>query len=262
MPEFSEWRRRPFGLDGEGQILWIHGSLGIDKSIMAAYFVDLIKCLHPIARVAYFFCHSEEEGLRTASDILRMLAYQCAQNNRYAVSQFSSLRARGFRIENDIGVNFLFEELLQKMMCETKEETYMILDGLDEADITTHDERGPQMNVLVKRLCSLLYMRLLFISRPNFHVSSIVPNLIVKSLSRDDNLHDIRTYISTTVFASRRLQINFETEQVDPLEYFHKYANGVFLWVVLVLRQLATIKSLSNFRECLHSFARAPGDME
>jgi hypothetical protein len=45
---------------------------------------------------------------------------------------------------------------------------------------------------------------------------------------------------------------------VDPLEYFHRKANGIFLWVVVVLQ----IKGGSEFRKYLHGFSDASGDME
>ena len=60
MTEFRDWRLSGLDKESPHHITWIHGTLGIGKSIMAAYFVDLLKCQYPNTIVAYFFCRSKE----------------------------------------------------------------------------------------------------------------------------------------------------------------------------------------------------------
>ena len=40
------------------------------KSIMAGYFIDLLKIQYPNAIVAYFFCRGNQPGLMSARDIV------------------------------------------------------------------------------------------------------------------------------------------------------------------------------------------------
>jgi hypothetical protein len=75
-------------------------------------------------------------------------------------------------------------------------------------------------------------------------------------------VRDIDAYVKRTVEGSGRLKEHFLNEAVDPLEYFHRKANGIFLWVVVVLHQLLQIKGGSEFRKYLHGFSDASGDME
>jgi len=84
MPEFQTWRTSKIRVDSKmnERILWIRGPLGIGKSIMAGYFIDILKSkyIYPAAIVAYFFCRSGQAGLTKPRDIVRTLAYQCVQS--------------------------------------------------------------------------------------------------------------------------------------------------------------------------------------
>jgi hypothetical protein len=73
MPEFQTWRLSNLETSKD-RVLWIRGTLGVGKSIMAAYFIDLLKVHYPKAIIAYFFCRSKQAGLMEARDIIRTLA--------------------------------------------------------------------------------------------------------------------------------------------------------------------------------------------
>lgn len=262
MPEFRTWVRSDLETESPERVLWIRGPLGIGKSTMAGYFIDLLKCLYP-ASVAYFFCKAGQSGLTSAIDILRTLAHQCCANNREALSTLDSLRTSGFRIDESLGIQFLFEKLLHDPLIRSHQEVFLVIDGLDEADWEKRDsvEDHSEMDLLVECLSTLPLTRLLFISRPSADISRIIPQLIIKPI-RNENRPDIRAYIIRTVERSERLRIHFENEGIDPIDYFAKHANGIFLWVVLVLRQLAKAKSTSTFRIYVHRFSEISGDME
>ena len=49
---------------------------------------------------------------------------------------------------------------------------------------------------------------------------------------------------------------------IDAFRYFHEKANGIFLWVVVVLHQLSRVKSSPVFRKYVAGFSDASGDME
>src|ERR1700759_4102684 len=56
MPEFRDWRMSEIDVASKERILWVRGTLGVGKSIMAGHFIDLLQYLHPTSTVAYFFC--------------------------------------------------------------------------------------------------------------------------------------------------------------------------------------------------------------
>src|SRR5271169_4744174 len=113
MTEFKDWRNSK-EQGAKERILWVRGTLGVGKTIMAGYFIELLKCLHPNAVVAYFFCRSGQERLKTARDIIRTLAYQCVINDADARSVLDSLRTNDFRVNEEAHVGFLVEKLLRE----------------------------------------------------------------------------------------------------------------------------------------------------
>ena len=212
MPEFRAWRLSDLDERSERRITWIHGTLGIGKSIMAAYFIDLLKCQYPKATVAYFFCRSNQPGLTRARDILRTLAYQCIENNKTARSVLENLKSKGFQISENLDIGYLFEKLLLDPLQTTKD-IYIILDGLDEADMITQDHTDPsgkpELHVLLTCLARLPSTRLLCISRPNANISKVLKFTFAKAISKDDNANDIDSYVQKTVSESETLQSLF-----------------------------------------------------
>src|SRR5271170_4031882 len=266
MPEFETWRRSDASLESKDRILWVRGTLGVGKTIMAGYFIELLKCLHPRAVVAYFFCRVGQDRLRTARDIIRTLAYQCVIDDADARSVLDSLRTKDFRINEETHVGFLVEKLLKEPLNRTKKMVFIVIDGVDEADWTSLDNSErlphPEMEAFIKAVGNIPSVHLLFVSRPKPDISTMLPNAVTKSLVKTDNMTDIDAYVKRTIEGSERLKEHFLNEAVDALEYFHRKANGIFLWVVVVLHQLLRIKGGLEFRKYLHGFSDASGDME
>lgn len=265
MPEFRNWRLSEMNYESNERILWIRGTLGVGKTIMAGYFIELLKCLHPDAIVAYFFCRSGQAGLTKPRDIIRTLAYQCIVEDKNVRSVVESLRTKDFCIDDDVAVGFLFEKLIHEPLNRTNKGVFIIIDGIDEVDSTIFDvaerhQSRPEIEVLIKCLGSLPF-RVLFISRPVSDITRIIPNSIVKTLTSRDNMRDIDAYIKATIDGSARLRVQFQNEKIDAFKYFHEKANGIFLWVVIVLHQLSQTKSNSTFKRYLSEFSDASGDM-
>src|SRR5579859_7354769 len=99
MPEFRVWRMSdPNDTSSKERILWVRGTLGVGKSIMAGYFIDLLQQLHPTSTVAYFFCKSGQSGLTKARDILGTIAYQCIKDKKDSRAVLQELRKRNFQL--------------------------------------------------------------------------------------------------------------------------------------------------------------------
>lgn len=265
MPEFQAWRLSNLEAESERRITWINGTLGIGKSIMAGYFIDLLKCQYPNAIISYFFCRSGQPGLTNARDILRTLAYQCVEKDNAARVVLEKLKSRGFQITDTLSIGYLFEKLLLEPLRDAPE-IYIILDGLDEADMITQDHTDrsgrPEMHVLLTSLARLPSTRLLCISRPIAKISDVLKNTFSKSVGKDDNAKDIESYVQKTMNESETLKAQFKATFKDPIQYFREKGNGIFLWVVLVLQQLGKAKSSSVFLKYLDGFSAASGSME
>lgn len=261
MREFQTWRECP--IDPKERILWIRGTLGVGKTIMAGYFIELLKCMYPDAVVLYFFCRRDQAGLTQVRDIIKTLAYQSSLHSKSARSVLDSLRCKNLPIDNNVGIGFLFDKLLRDPL-DLSDELFIVLDGLDEGDRvaldTTERPPKPELDIFLQHLTTLRG-RLLFVSRGEANISRTIPALITKSLGKGDNSNDIDAYIRQAIDASERLKTHFQNEKLDAFKYFHDKANGIFLWVIIVLHQLAQAKSTSMFRKFLDGFSEA-SDME
>jgi hypothetical protein len=208
---------------------------------MAGYLIDILKCHSPNSIVAYFFCRSNQAGLTKACDIIRTLAYQFFASDPDARGMLETLGTEGFVVDDNLGVSFLFEKLLFGPLCTTHKDVFVIMDGLDEADLTTPDDsdrsKMAEMSTLLRCLAKLPSTRLLFLSRPIANVAAII-RATVKPIGMVENSDDINTYVTNTLAESQKLPKFFEDERVDPIQYFQGKANGIFLWVVLVLQRL------------------------
>src|SRR5271155_1749414 len=118
MREFQNWRNSSISdARCKERILWICGSLGVGKSIMAGYFIDLLTHAHPDAIVCYLFCKKGQDGLIRACDILRTLAYQLAKQSKSVHDALNELkRDDAFQIDENLGVAFLFKKLLSEAL--------------------------------------------------------------------------------------------------------------------------------------------------
>lgn len=252
-------------VNSKERALWIRGKLGVGKSTMAGYFIDLLKQLSPNSVIAYFFCKSGRVGLTAARDIVRTLCHQIIRSKFNALSVVEGLKRNGFSIDHNVGISLLVEQFLREPLLHTNSDVYIILDGLDEADFATRDrtELKPisEMEILITRLATLTSTRLLFISRPEADICRMVPNLFIKSISIKDVQIDINSYVQQKIDHSQRLQRHFQREGIDPFNYFRRNAKGIFLWVVIVLQQLEKINSASIFKKYLDGFSEASGDM-
>ena len=127
MQEFRDWRLSSLNKESRNRITGIYATLGVGKSIMAAYFIDLLKCQYPDAIIAYFFCRSKKAGVSTARDILRALAYQCTEKVSAANASVKELKSQGFQISDDLGIGYLYEILLSGPMRTNDKDIFLVL---------------------------------------------------------------------------------------------------------------------------------------
>lgn len=264
MPEFAKWRTS--ARKSNERVLWIQGGPGVGKSTLSAYLVTVLKRAYPESIVAYFFCKAGQSGLMVVSDIVRTLAYQCTEKDATARSRLESLKRENFPIDRKIDLDFMVRKILREPLDSVSKDMYVVLDGLDEVDAETASTRNPEINVLIRTLadfCSStkISMRLMMISRPQTDVVQVLPTVIVRTVGSKDTADDMQEYITKQLQASPLLQKRFDDAQVNPLEYFTKHANGMFLWVTLAFQQLLVIKSKAGFKHCLERLSTATNDM-
>jgi hypothetical protein len=115
MPEFQTWRTSdPTDIQSRERTLWIRGTLGIGKSFLAGYMIDLLRCLHPDAIVLYFFCKVDQLELIKSRDIVRTLAYQHLLENNQVRPVLEDLQKKKLLLDQ-VGIGFLFQSSFKSL---------------------------------------------------------------------------------------------------------------------------------------------------
>jgi hypothetical protein len=257
MPELEIWKTAD--ADSESRLLWLNGLPGVGKSTVAAFLIENFEISNPNAVVLYFFCKNTSK-LNHVSDIIRTFAYQLLLSTKIPAirNHLERLRKDNFDIAQTS--TSLFAELIQTPCASLGSAVplYIFIDGLDKCQSDTvsgHSELPEFLSLLSK----LPNSRLLVTSTRGLSIP-----LLAKA-SREILPHetsiDIAEYVRSEVQKSAKLQKNFKAIGKDPIEYLTSRANGIFLWVVLVLplAEKAAAQTLEDFIQALEGL---PKDLE
>jgi Cdc6-like AAA superfamily ATPase len=133
-PKFSKWFEKEKG----NSLLWIHGSAGVGKTILATFVIDEIQSRKKGAPILYFFCNSKGNDKQRckAVAVIRSLLYQLwkftntNQNFRDLWTKVNSSCAvdlqHRYYVHKYINV---FRLALSRIPL-----VYIVIDGLDECD--------------------------------------------------------------------------------------------------------------------------------
>jgi len=235
-------------LKGKKNIFWVRGKPGAGKSTLMKYicqqpetqkYLESWADSQPLVTAKYFFWSAGTELQRSQEGLLRSLLYDLLRSNASLMHHMDLAENRGAREALDSGswsVQILVS-LVGRLVRSTPEINYcFFIDGLDEFGghpddlIDTIDSLAKHNNV---KLC--------LSSRPwpqfqDAYGDDHKNTLKVESLTKDD----IRSLVTGRLNASKQFQIMASGDQMyrSLVEDVVERANGVFLWVVLVVRSL------------------------
>ena len=260
MAEFRRWRLDD--ASAAAGTLWLTGLPGTGKSTISAYLCDLLAAQYPEDIVVYFFGKRGAPGLTTAFHVVRTLCYQLTRKEpfyRKYLQEKPDLPEGGAN-ENLI---FFFETLIKKPLAAGPRDRtiFMLLDGLDELEDAGQQnaDGGPVsynsktgIEILLEQLVTLPRVKILVTSRSLPELDRVLSKSgIVRPITGVDNAADIENYVAHRVDKSPKLKSGFSELELDPIDFFHSKANGVFLWVSVVLDMLDGALSTKSFKQAL-----------
>ena len=259
---YNSWLRSP------SQLLWLSGGPGKGKTMLSIFLAEELEQTARLPQNKLFlqyFCDNKDEKRNTAVTILRGFIYQLL---RFRHQLFNHILAI-FKIQKES--LFSFEPLwkiFEIMICDpTLEDTYCVLDGLDECDEAS-------LKVLLERLAALFstenngssacHLNLLIVSRdlPDCipELLSSFPHLCLDPDADTEINNDIDLFIKTKAWELSRRKQYPEKLRVHVENVFRHRAQGTFLWIGIVAQELEKYK-VTEVERTLDLFPRGPDQL-
>lgn len=255
--EFMDWLT---GTEQTSSLLWLSGTAGFGKSVLAAFLTTTLHENIESIVVPYFFC-KDNIFLREARHILLNILQHLAQ---YSPKTKTALREVWDSVPSvahltapiDDMFKRLFIPAVQSLVESTIQTICIIIDGLNEcpkiyvADILkllsllqrTHEFSGRQTSAMPR-------VKVILSSQPTPEISRFMTSSKQVILQSQNNEQNIETYLKQVL--DETMLERFRAADVDPFQFFRVRHQGMFLWVSTMLNLLERMDSDDDFQQCL-----------
>ncbi|KAJ5574110.1 uncharacterized protein N7459_008537 [Penicillium hispanicum] len=260
---FNSWIQR------DDPIIFLSGNPGAGKSYLSTNIISFLRDQHPQnvqhvshISVAYFFFKDDNPDTRSVHQALRDLAYQISINDPAYLKYLTTIEDYGKISTLETAWSLLFVEFFLKK-ANVHSSVYIVFDGVDEA----LDEERRIFLALAKDLYESpgsRRLQLALVGRP--HVSNQlyesleveVPTIHVTS---QKNSADIDRYIEASIKRSVVLKKVSATLRQEIFETLSARAEGMFLWVNLMMQELVKRRSQASMRKSLEQAPKGLKEM-
>ncbi|RDW65283.1 hypothetical protein BP5796_09975 [Coleophoma crateriformis] len=241
------------------QLLWIHGDAGKGKTMMMlALYAEISRRIEqsdPEAVVVYFFCQNTDPRLNNAAAVLRGLIFHLVVQDQHTLLDLlrKALDEMEKALEGPILIHALFRILTDLSLKSRYARVYLMIDALDECasdlitlliEITESGYHSHKIKWLVTSRNE---------SQIQQHLSSDNRPCLSLELNSDHVSRAVRTYIDAKVTELARRK-GYKRRLISMVkEYLSSKADGTFLWVSLVCKELMQVRAL-DAKEKLRKF--------
>ncbi|OAG11168.1 WD40 repeat-like protein [Paraphaeosphaeria sporulosa] len=237
-PDFLYWRNDP-----QSRLLWIKGDPGKGKTMLLCGIInELRKSTVKTSLLSYFFCQATDLRINSATAVLRGLLFMLVSQQPSLISHLrKKYDQTGKAIFEDANAWVVLCEIFTDILQDSSlDNTYFLIDALDECV----KDLEKLLAFLIQK--SSLSPRVKWIVTSRNH-TSIEQRLLLDNfgarlcLELKENTEQVSRAVST--YINHRLM---ELEQIQhdrALQLFvqekmQQKANGTFLWVSLVMKEL------------------------
>jgi hypothetical protein len=247
-PDFRTWRSQE-----QSRLLWIKGDAGKGKTMLLIGIINEMgkttRLLKPTSDdshlLSYFLCQGTDVKLNNATAVLRGLIYLLLIQQESLVSHLQIEYDRaGKNLFEGENVFYALSQVFRNMLCDsTLPAAYLIIDALDECETGL-----PQLLDLINLTVSAPQTRVKWIisSRniPEIEDRLTLDDSDVKlslELNAEHVSHAINVYIDYKV--SKLASIKHDQAlQGQVQNQIRQKADGTFLWVALVFKELQVVQ--------------------
>ncbi|EHK17939.1 uncharacterized protein TRIVIDRAFT_67162 [Trichoderma virens Gv29-8] len=245
---FRKWAN--LNSENTSMVYWISGRPATGKSVLSAH---VIKALADTKRKCYFFFFKRgDEQTSTVSGCLLSLLYQMAFKSNGVRQQLLSMMNRGKRFDKH-SANEIWRNLLLPIIARKKTDLvrYLVLDALDECS-------GCEcIFTMIAALEGVFGIRIMITSRQVPFIGETLSKLsnrtnsisvLETAISPEVTKSDIRLYIEAN---KHKVNVGDEEQKNNFIKRIIEKSDGCFLWVRLVLDELASTWSLREAERVL-----------
>jgi ankyrin repeat protein len=230
-PEYTRWRDRSL-LQTHHGLLWMKGKPGSGKSTITKCAVDYAEKTFTDEKTIYFFFNARGDPLeKTVEGMLRSLLHQMV---RYLPRLFGALEPKEVAAYSQGWPSKRLSGLFHEAVCELSKDGQLCcyIDGLDEADEDEVREMVDFLDELLEHTMRKGFSFSVYLASRHY------PNISVshsEELLLDDyegHHRDISSYVLS------KLRCKPASVQIDLAAEIMRRSSGIFLWVVMVIRDL------------------------
>ena len=241
-PDFIDWKE-----GDETRLLWIKGEPGKGKTMLLIGVVrELEESTHDSTLLSYFFCQGTDSRLNNATAVLRGLIYQLLDQQPSLIShvreQYDKAGRQLFKDVNAfVALSRIFTRLLHDP-CLTR--IYLVVDALDECEselsqlLSIITQNASTSSSRVKWLLSSRYRREI---EEQLRINANRVNLSLE-LNAESVSAAVDAYIASQVSELAQTKKYDHKLQKHVEDQLHQKANGTFLWVALVCKELRGVE--------------------
>ena len=273
----SRWSDFPGWLRGSDGLYWVSGKAGSGKSTLMKWIVlqDRTKELLDIwadgkqlLLARHFFWNPGSEVQKSLAGLMRSILYDLLLQHPESISQISPARWRFYDLELAHFPSWTDHELMTAMRIFVQStlnssRVCLFVDGLDE--FAGNDDQLVNVLELFKELSLLPNVKICVSSRPwevFKDAFTDLPSLRLEHLTQDD----IRDYVNERFGTNDKVGRLKEEENMLCSELVNEIvrkAQGVWLWVVLVVRSLLRgLRNRDSVSDLLQRLEETPQELE
>ncbi|KAL5085236.1 hypothetical protein Trisim1_012508 [Trichoderma cf. simile WF8] len=247
---FNQWR-----YDERNTLLWIKGDPGKGKTMLLSAIIDELtpstKLAKPIHRttktfLSYFFCQGTDSRINNATVVLRGLIYLIIIQEPSLISYvLERYNHAGKDLFLDANAWVALSEMLQNILRDQKmRDIVLVVDALDECEADSD-----KLLDLITSYASLPHVKWLVSSRNILNIQQRLEPYVsqgILSLELKGNAETVSNAVE--IYIEHRISclhsIKHNQDQRDELrDVLRQKANGTFLWVSLVVKELEDVQS-------------------
>ncbi|KAK1141293.1 hypothetical protein N8T08_009197 [Aspergillus melleus] len=257
--------------DQENPVLWVSGNPGSGKSFLSENIISFLQEIHPQGvnhpsrtSIGYFFFKDSNPETRSFHRALRDLAYQIYQNDplyqRYIQQNCHS--------PQDVKtIQSAWRTLFLNYFADTAagdSSVFLVFDGVDEA---FQEDRQTFLGLLSDLRCAdphSMRIHIVLVGRPEIFddlAEALDASLPTIHVDWRKNSNDIAHYVETSIKKSRVLSRAPKALRDEIEETLTQNAQGMFVWVDLMLRELSKKTRASSIRDALTKAPRGLDQM-